>query len=72
MRRGRGGVSQTGSLAVELTKKIKAWLLLMDVRRQFHTIAERVASQGLNNTADWNNIDQQVGTLADQIVAKIC
>ena len=35
-------------------------------------LAERVASQGLDNTADWNNIDQQVGTLADQIVAKIC
>ena len=31
-----------------------------------------VASQGLANTADWNDIDQQVGTLADQIVAKIC
>jgi len=31
-----------------------------------------VASQGLDNTADWDNIDQQVGTLADQIVAKIC
>ena len=28
--------------------------------------------QGLANTADWNDIDQQVGTLADQIVAKIC
>ena len=35
-------------------------------------LAERVASQGLDNTADWDNIDQQVGTLADQIVAKIC
>jgi hypothetical protein len=35
-------------------------------------LAERVASQGMDNTADWNNIDQQVGTLADQIVAKIC
>ena len=35
-------------------------------------LAERVASPGLDNTADWDNIDQQVGTLADQIVAKIC
>ena len=35
-------------------------------------LAEQVASQGLANTADWNDIDQQVGTLADQIVAKIC
>ena len=35
-------------------------------------LAQRVASQGLDNTADWDNIDQQVGTLADQIVAKIC
>ena len=35
-------------------------------------LAERVASPGLDNTADWNDIDQQVGTLADQIVAKIC
>jgi hypothetical protein len=35
-------------------------------------LAEQVASPGLANTADWNDIDQQVGTLADQIVAKIC